>query len=73
MKLTKFILSVAVIAAPLFVSACSSQTADTSIPSDKKEIMDRFVAGTLDPSYVPALFFGHFGGDQKLGEGAVKA
>ena len=35
--------------------------------------MDRFVAGTLDPSYVPALFFGHFGGDQKLGEGAVKA
>ena len=47
--------------------------AQKTIPSDKKEIMDRFVAGTLDPSYVPALFTGHFGGNQRLGEGALKA
>jgi Uroporphyrinogen decarboxylase (URO-D). len=72
MKFTKLFLSVAVLAATLFVS-CAPKQASDPIPSDKKEIMDRFVAGTLDPSYVPALFFGHFGGDQKLGEGAVKA
>ena len=71
MKFTKLFLSLTVLAATLFVS-CAPQASDP-IPSDKKEIMDRFVAGTLDPSYVPALFFGHFGGDQKLGEGAVKA
>ena len=72
MKFTKLFLSLAVLAATLFVS-CAPKQASDPIPSDKKEIMDRFVAGTLDPSYVPALFFGHFGGDQKLGEGAVKA
>ena len=44
-----------------------------NIPSDKKEIIDRFIAGTLDPSYTPALFFGHFGNGKKLGEGALKA
>ena len=72
MKLTKLFFSLAVCAATLFVS-CAPKQASDPIPADKKEIMDRFVAGTLDPSYVPALFFGHFGGDQKLGEGAVKA
>ena len=72
MKFTKLFLSLAVLSATLFVS-CAPKQASDPIPSDKKEIMDRFVAGTLDPSYVPALFFGHFGGDQKLGEGAVKA
>lgn len=44
-----------------------------SIPADKKEIIDRFIAGTLDSSYTPALFFGHFGNGKKLGEGALKA
>ena len=73
MKFTKLILSLAVFAATLGMTACSGSKTQETIPSDKKEIMDRFVAGTLDPSYVPALFFGHFGGDQKLGEGAVKA
>lgn len=37
----------------------------SSVPSGKKEIMDRFVAGTLDPSYAPAAFFIHFAPDQK--------
>ena len=37
------------------------------------QIVDRFLAGTLDASYTPALFFGHFGNGQKLGEGALKA
>ncbi len=35
--------------------------------------MDSFVAGTLDPSYVPAAFFIHFGSDEKSGEAAVQA
>ena len=43
------------------------------IPETKKEIMDRFVAGTLDPSYAPAAFFIHFGNDQKVGDPAVQA
>ncbi len=34
--------------------------------------MDRFVAGTLDPSYAPAAFFAHFSGP-KTGEPAVQA
>ena len=46
---------------------------EDGIPADKKEIVDRFLAGTLDASYTPALFFGHFGNGQKLGEGALKA
>ncbi len=28
---------------------------------------------TVNPSYTPALFFGHFGNGKKLGEGALKA
>ncbi|MCR5714084.1 MAG: hypothetical protein K6F98_04035 [Bacteroidales bacterium] len=43
------------------------------VPGNKKEIMDRFVAGTLDPSYVPAAFFIHFGSNQKTGDAAVQA
>ena len=50
------------------VSSCSSR-----IPSTKKEIMDQFVAGKLDPSYVPAAFFIHFGNDEKVGDAAVQA
>lgn len=73
MKLAHFFLTLAVSAASLCMTACGGSTTQDSIPSDKKEVIDRFLAGTLDPSYTPALFFGHFGGDQKLGEGAVKA
>ena len=43
------------------------------LPETRKEIMDRFVAGTLDPSYAPAAFFIHFGHDQKTGDPAVQA
>lgn len=57
----------------LCASACGNRQPAQSIPSDKKEIIDRFLEGTLDPSYTPALFFGHFGGNQKLGDGAVQA
>ena len=54
-----------------FMSGCSQSK--SSIPSNKKEIMDRFVAGTLDPSYAPAAFFVHFSADAKEGEAAVKS
>lgn len=43
------------------------------VPTDKKEIMDQFVAGTLNPSYVPAAFFVHFSPDAKEGQAAVDA
>lgn len=42
----------------LCASACGNRQPAQSIPSDKKEIIDRFLEGTLDPSYTPALFFG---------------
>ena len=66
-----FILALA--ACALCVSSCCSRNAADGIPADKKEVIDRFLAGTLDPSYTPALFFGHFGSGQKTGEGAVQA
>ncbi len=75
MKLMKSMMAI-VIAALSFgmvISACSSKKEGGNVPSNKKEIIDQFVAGTLDPSYVPVLFWGHFGKDQKLGEGAVEA
>ena len=56
------------LAALAFVSCAGSK-----VPTDKKEIMDRFVAGTLPASYAPAAFFVHFANDQKVGEAAVQA
>ena len=53
------------------LASCGGKKA--SIPSSKKEIMDQFVAGTLDPSYAPAAFFIHFHSDQKEGDAAVQA
>lgn len=73
MKLTNTLLALCILAASLTMTCCTTDKASGTIPSDKKEIMDRFVAGTLDPSYVPALFFGHFGGGKELGEEALKA
>ena len=73
MRHTGFLISAAMIALTLGTNACCNKQSCQGIPSDKKEIIDRFLDGTLDPSYTPALFFGHFGGDQKLGEGAVQA
>ena len=73
MKLIKSTLTLTLVAfvIGMIASGCSSKK--ESVPTNKKEIIDQFVAGTLDPSYVPVLFWGHFGRDQKLGEGAVEA
>ena len=75
MKLNKSLLSLIITAITfgIVTNACSSKKSSDSVPTNKKEIIDQFIAGTLDPSYVPALFWGHFPGDQKLGEGAVQA
>lgn len=54
----------------LLLVSCAGKN---SVPSSKKEIMDRFVAGTLDPSYAPAAFFIHYGRDEKIGDPAVQA
>ena len=69
MKKTLSLLILAGAMASLLVSC----TGKSTVPSTKKEIMDSFVAGTLDPSYAPAAFFIHFGADQKLGDPAVQA
>ena len=62
------------LAAILSLSACGGKKAvSDGIPADKKEVMDRFLAGTLDPSYTPAFFFGHFPGANKMGDAAVQA
>ena len=55
------------------VAAVSCNNSKGSFPSNKKEIMDDFVAGKLDPSYVPAAFFIHFGVGKTVGEAAVRA
>ena len=55
------------------VAAVSCNKSADSIPSSKKEIMDQFVAGKLNPSYVPSAFFIHFGVGKTAGEAAVKA
>jgi len=56
----------------LVISSCQPES--KGFPTNKKEIMDAFVAGTLDESYVPAAFFIHFPGrDSKVGEGAVRS
>ena len=59
-------------AAALLLVGCGSREPER-IPANKKEIMDRFVAGTLPASYAPAGFFCHFPSDCKEGEAAVQA
>ncbi|MCR4824442.1 MAG: hypothetical protein K5849_03690 [Bacteroidales bacterium] len=73
MKNYKFLLPLMLVILSIGVASCTAKPSGDVIPADKKEVVDRFLDGTLDPSYTPALFFGHFGSDQKLGEGAVKA
>ncbi len=75
MKQNKLIFSfiIAAITIGIVASACSLKKETNKVPTNKKEIIDQFLSGTLDPSYVPVLFWGHFGRDQKLGEGAVEA
>ena len=65
----KYIVAIAICA----VAAVSCNNSKGSMPTNKKEIMDQFVAGTLDPSYVPAAFFIHFGRGKTVGEAAVQA
>lgn len=62
----KFILILASVL--VLASACSQ---NDGIPANKKEVMDRFIAGTLDESYVPAAFFSHF--KAREGDAAVAA
>ena len=66
----KLILVVSICA--LAASSCGNKSA-SDFPRNKKEVMDQFVAGTLDPSYVPAAFFIHFGRGKTVGEAAVQA
>ena len=61
----------AALAAVALLSSCAQS--NSSFPTNKKEIMDSFLAGTLDPSYVPAAFFVHFDANSKVGEGAVNS
>lgn len=63
-----FVFSICALAA----SSCANKSG-SDFPRNKKEVMDRFVAGTLDPSYVPAAFFIHFGRGKTVGEAAVQA
>ena len=62
------LVSISLAIATFTLMSCSG-----SIPSSKKEIMDRFVAGKLPAKYAPAAFFVHFANDQKVGEAAVQA
>lgn len=64
----KIIIAIA-FAAAMLCSCCNEQG---NIPANKKEVMDQFLAGTLDPSYVPAAFFVHFPGP-KFGVEAVRS
>jgi len=61
------------LAAVLGAAAVLAYSCSPKIPETKKDIMDAFVAGTLDPSYAPAAFFIHFHSDQKVGDPAVQA
>lgn len=74
MKTHAVILRVSVIicAVALAASCCCGGGKAGGIPANKKAVMDEFVAGTLDPSYVPAAFFAHFPGP-KEGEGAARS
>lgn len=67
-----FRVSVIICAVALAASSCCGGGEGGGIPANKKAVMDAFVAGTLDPSYVPAAFFAHFPGP-KEGEGAVRS
>lgn len=68
-ELLKFAV-IAVLGASIAVSCNSNKS---QIPTNKKEIMDRFLDGTLDESYVPAAFFIHFGNGKTQGDAAVQA
>lgn len=49
-----FRVSAIICAVALAASCCCGGGKAGGIPANKKAVMDEFVAGTLDPSYVPA-------------------
>ena len=73
MRQYRFICSLVILLTVFSSTSYGQKQRGKTIPANKKEIIDRFLAGTLHPSYTPALFWGHFGNNQKLGEGAVRA
>ena len=52
---------------------CMALAAQAQTGLSKRDIMDRFLDGTLDGNYAPAAFFMHFGKDAKTGDAAVNA
>lgn len=56
-----------------FILLCIATLATAQTPTNKREIMQQFLNGTLDKSYVPSAFFMHFGKDAKIGENAINA
>ena len=56
-----------------FILLCIASLAIAQTPTNKREIMQQFLNGTLDKSYVPSAFFMHFGKDAKIGEHAINA
>ena len=52
------------------LASCKQEKQETL---SKREVMERFLDGTLTSDYAPAAFFMHFGKDTKVGEGAVNS
>lgn len=63
----------AVLFAATILFSLASCRPTPQLPTNKKEIMDAFLAGTLPESYVPAAFFIHHGGHQTFGDPAIQA
>lgn len=58
----------------IFILVCfATLLMQAQIPANKREVMQQFLFGTLDVSYVPAAFFMHFGKDARTGEKAINA
>ncbi len=57
----------------LFMAVCCAMAVQAQTSLSKREVMNRFLNGTLDKSYVPAAFFMHFDKNSKVGEGAVNS
>ena len=56
-----------------FILLCITTLVQAQIPTNKREVMQQFLDGTLDKSYVPCAFFMHFSKDAKVGDNAVNA
>lgn len=58
----------------IFILTCFvTLLVQAQMPANKREVMQRFLSGTLNASYVPAAFFMHFGKDARTGENAINA